>query len=254
MSPRLAFAIEAALLGGRSTLAHFQLPVQIESKADESPVTIADKNAERLIRMAIEKQYPGEAILGEEEGGSKADDRWIIDPIDGTKSFISGVPLYSTLLSYEVAGSPILGVVYFPALNELVYAETGSGTFFNGRQCHVTSRSELPGSTICCGGHKSMLNYNRWQGFEQIVKQALVTRTWSDAYGHALVATGRVDAMVDPVVSRWDLSAVKVIVEEAGGRFSDFKNANPFEKGDLGLEAISSNGAIHSEILKIYQG
>lgn len=201
-----------------------------------------------MIRADIEVQYPGEAILGEEEGGAMSGDRWVIDPIDGTKSFICGVPLYATLLSYEVSGEPILGVCYFPALDEMVYAERGEGAYWNGRLCQVSSHSTILGSTISCGGHQSMLKYGRMQAFEKVAEVALATRTWSDAYGHALVATGRVEAMVDPVVNPWDISSMALIVREAGGTFTDFDGNHA-----LTSEAISSNGLVHPELLEAFR-
>ena len=235
MSPRLAFAIDAAYKAGRSTLALFQTGAVVLTKEDETPVTLADQRAERLIR--------------EEEGGATNEpDRWVIDPIDGTKSFISGVPLYSTLLSFERDGDTEVGVIYFPALDEMLYAEKGKGAFFNGRPCRVTDRKTLAGSVICCGGHRSMVKADRWRPFEKIVAKALATRTWSDAYGHALVASGRVDAMIDPVVAHYDISAAALIVREAGGRFTDFTGNDK-----LALEAISSNSEVHEEILEIYR-
>jgi histidinol phosphatase-like enzyme (inositol monophosphatase family) len=250
MSPRLAFAIDAAYKAGRSTLALFQTGTTVQTKEDATPVTLADQQAERLIRELIAVQYPGEAIYGEEEGGAaNALDRWVIDPIDGTKSFISGVPLYSTLLSYEVDGETEVGVIYFPALDEMLYAERGKGAFFNGRPCHVTDRKCLTGSVICCGGHRSMVKADRWRPFEKIIAQALATRTWSDAYGHALVASGRVDAMIDPIVAHYDISAASLIVREAGGQFTDFSGNDK-----LALEAISSNGLVHEQILELYRG
>ena len=253
MSPRLRFALDAVRKAGQSTLAHFQTGVTVEYKSDASPVTVADKDAEAILREAINAQFPGETILGEEQGlTGTGNTRWIIDPIDGTKSFICGVPLYATLLSYEVNGEPILGVSYFPALDEMVYAEQGSGCYLNESKVHVTNRLTTAGGFLACGGPNSMVKYGRWDGFEQLSKEAVATRTWSDAYGHCLVATGRVDAMIDPIVSRWDLSAIKIIVEEAGGRFTDFQGGNPFTKGDFGLEAISSNGHVHDEILRVY--
>lgn len=254
MSPRLRFALDAVRKAGDSTLDHFQKGVAVELKSDHSPVTIADKNAEAILRAEIEREYPGDAILGEEQGlTGSGNTRWIIDPIDGTKSFVCGVPLYATLLSYEVEGIPELGIAYFPALNEMVYAERGLGCFFNEQPAKVTSRTSTIDGFLACGGPNSMVKYGRWKGFEELSKQALATRTWSDAYGHCLVATGRVDAMIDPIVSRWDLSAIRVIVEEAGGRFTDFNGGDPFAKGDFGLEAISSNGLIHEEILQVYR-
>lgn len=254
MSPRLAFAVEAAYRAGRMTLEHFQTGVAVERKSDASPVTVADRGAERIIREMLAEKYPGDAILGEEEGGDlDADDRWVIDPIDGTKSFVSGVPLYATLIGYEQAGQPILGVCYFPALDEMVYAEVGAGAFVNGRPCRVSQKSSLADSVLSCGGLKSMVERDRWPGFADLSQRTLATRTWSDAYGHALVATGRIEAMVDPVVSRWDLSALKVIVQEAGGRFTDFRNEDPFLRGNYELEAISTNGRLHEEVLRAFE-
>jgi histidinol-phosphatase len=248
MSPRLAFAIEAAYRGGRFTLQYFQTGAVVETKADETPVTAADRGAERLIRELIAQQYPDDAILGEEEGGSQAADRWVIDPIDGTKSFVSGVPLYATLLSYELNGEPIAGVCYFPALDEMLYAEKGQGAYLNGRPIHVSGRAQVQGSVFSCGGLNSMKKYGRTEGFERLSEQALATRTWSDAYGHALVASGRIEAMVDPIVNPWDISALSLIVREAGGKFTDF-SGNP----KLSNEAVSSNGHVHSKVLEVFQ-
>lgn len=249
MSPRLAFALDAAYRAGRSTLAHFQTGVHVESKADATPVTVADRQAEAIIRELIAERFPGEAILGEEEGGaSDAGDRWVIDPIDGTKSFVCGVPLYATLLSYERDGEPTLGICYFPALDEMLYAERGQGAFFNGRPCRVSGQDRLEGSVLSCGGLGSMSKHGRWPVFERLGEIALATRSWSDAYGHALVATGRVDAMLDPVVNPWDISAVSLIVREAGGRFTTFDGDEA-----LGVEALSTNGHLHEALLSLYR-
>jgi histidinol-phosphatase len=246
MSPRLAFALDAAVMAGRSTLAHFQNGVVFESKQDDTPVTIADKNAERIIRERIEKQYPAEAILGEEEGmAGVGDDRWVIDPIDGTKSFICGVPLYATLLSYEKAGEPEIGVCYFPALDDLIYAERGQGAFWNGRPCHVSSRTTLKGAVIASSGYLGLTKRGLMPAYTKMAEESMAARTWCDAYGHALVATGRVDLMIDSLVSRWDISAMAVIVREAGGRFTDL-----FGSETLGDNALSSNGALHEELLE----
>jgi len=243
MSPRLSFAVDAAYKGGKSTLGLFQAGAEVMTKSDETPVTLADRNAERLIRELIAKTYPHDAILGEEEGGDTgALDRWVIDPIDGTKSFICGVPLYATLLSYEVDGEAQVGVCYFPALGEMLYAEKGQGAYLNGRPIQVSTRESVQGSVLCCGG--SMLKDGNWQKIARIMNKALATRTWSDAYGHALVASGRVDAMLDPIINHWDISAVSLIVREAGGRFTDFKGNDK-----LATEALSTNGKIHDEIL-----
>lgn len=249
MSPRLAFALETAHQAGRQTLSLFQTGAEVLIKDDATPVTQADREAEKLIRAAIQAKYPGETVLGEEQGLQGAsDDRWVIDPIDGTKSFICGVPLYATLLSYEQAGEPVLGVCYFPALDEMVYAERGQGARWNGRAARVSGQSSLKGSRISSGSLASMKRYRRLDGLLSLSEDAILVRTWGDAYGHALVATGRIDMMLDPTVSRWDISAMSVIVREAGGRFTDFKGNDP-----LTTEAISSNGLLHAAAVEAFR-
>jgi histidinol-phosphatase len=249
MSPRLAFALDAAYQAGRLTLRYFQTDTQVDLKSDETPVTDADRGAEALIRSLIEKKYPGDTVLGEEQGLSGAsDDRWVIDPIDGTKSFISGVPLYGTLLSYEQAGEPVIGICYFPALDEMIYAAKGEGAFWNGRQAKVSGRSDLAKSRIVCGSIVSLDKRDSLTALLALAKLSIATRTWGDAYGHALVATGRVDLMIDPVVNRWDISAMSLIVREAGGRFTDFQGGEA-----LVNEAISSNGLVHAAALEAFR-
>ncbi len=241
----LAFALRAVDTAGQITLNYFQRGAVVDYKADESPVTIADREAELSIRNSIRHQFPDHGILGEEHG-TEGDQsrRWVIDPIDGTKSFVCGVPLYSVLLSYEEDGVPVVGVSHFPALGETVYAVKNGGAFWNGTQCHVSTKTDLKTATISTGSHKSLDTYGRLAGIISLAHRCQATRTWSDAYGHCLVATGRIEAMVDPVVSYHDLSAVSLIVKEAGGKFTNFS-------GEPGIfkEAISSNGLLHDEIV-----
>jgi histidinol-phosphatase len=234
---------------GRSTLAHYQTGIQAEQKQDLTPVTIADKTAERIIREGLCDAFPGEAILGEEEGlTGEGNTRWVIDPIDGTKSFVCGVPLYATLLSFERDGEPEIGVSFLPALNELLYAERGQGAFWNGRPCRVSGRKSLEGAALSCGGHISMEKYGRMAGLLRAGAKSMATRTWSDAYGHALVATGRIDAMIDPIVNHWDISAMSLIVKEAGGRFTSIEGAD-----GLHTNALSSNGHIHELLVEAFK-
>ena len=247
MSPRLEFALDAAHRAGRLTLSYFQTGTAVELKADGSPVTEADKSAERMIRDLIGEAFPREPILGEEEGGSSKGNGWVVDPIDGTKSFVCGVPLYSTLISYEEQGETVVGVCHFPALNETVYAEKGQGSFWNGRICRVSQVSRLEDAFLSSGSQFSMHSACRSAGFDTLVQTARATRTWTDAYGHALVATGRVEAMIDPIVATWDISAMRLIVREAGGKFTDFQGgASPQ------TEAIASNGLIHDRLLEAF--
>jgi len=249
MDPRLSFCIQTAFEAGRSTLALYQTDVAIDEKADSSPVTQADRNAEAIVRRLIAQAWPGEAILGEEEGGDKSSlDRWVIDPIDGTKSFIAGVPLYATLFSYERDGEPIVAAVYFPALDEMFYASKGGGSFWNGRPIRVRPTTSLSDATLLSGSFKSMRDYGRLDGFQRLAGIAKVTRGWSDAYGHALVASGRADAMLDPVIAHWDISAPALLVREAGGVFMDFSGADV-----LGANAISVTPGLRDVVLEAFR-
>ncbi len=249
MSPRLAFAIETAVLAGKSTLGLFHAGREYSLKDNATPVTAADLEAERLVRAEIARRYPNEPILGEEEGGDlTAANRWVVDPIDGTKSFICGVPLYATLLAYEEDAVPVLGVAYFPALDEIVFAERGQGATWNSSQAHVSATVDLSRAVVCCGSHAGMENHGRTAGFLSLAQRCLATRTWCDAYGHMLVATGRVDAMVDPIVARWDISAMAVIVREAGGCFTDFLGSEA-----LSTEAVSCTPGLKGAVLGSFE-
>lgn len=249
MDDRLAFALNAAYRAGRTTLGYFKNLAEVNIKGDDSPVTIADTTAERSIREAIKQKYPTESILGEEEGATGSSlTRWVIDPIDGTKSFVAGVPLYATLLSFEQEGIPEIGVAYLPALDEMYWAQRGTGAYMNGIPIHVSSARNLTGGTLLCGGHKTLMEQKRMDGFLELVPRTRVTRTWGDAFGHLMVASGRAEAMIDPKVNRWDISSVSLIVTEAGGTWTTFS-------GDTKLaeEAVSSNGLVHDEVLAPFQ-
>lgn len=236
MSPRLAFALNAAHKAAQSTLAHFNTGTKVDLKTDRSPLTDADRGAERILRQLISDAYPGETILGEEEGlTGEGTTRWIIDPIDGTKSFVAGVPLYSTLLGYEVDGEPVIGIAAFPALGEMYYAEKGEGAFLNGRQIRVSQETEKSRTVICHAGLKGISQHGMMEGLAKISAEIMATRTWCDAYGHAMVASGRSLAMIDPIVSHWDVSPVLTILREAGAVCQNIKGGNP-------LEPIHPNG------------
>jgi histidinol phosphatase-like enzyme (inositol monophosphatase family) len=256
MSPRLAFALDAAHAAGRFTLSMFQTGTPVESKGDETPVTAADRGAERLIRERLAQAFPGDDILGEEEGGEGlVSDRWVIDPIDGTKAFIAGVPSYSTLLSYEVDRQPVLGVVYFPGLDLMFYAERGAGAYVNGRPIRVSDKG-LDGSILCCGSLRTMDRLGRLTPYLGFKDRAMDIRTWGDAYGYALVAWGKAEAMIDPRVSLWDISSVKVLVEEAGGTFTTPDGGNALQPIDAtgGYASLASNGHVHDELVRAFRG
>lgn len=250
MSPRLAFALETAWQAGRLSLAEFQRGRSYERKADATPVTDADRTVERFLRERISARYPDEAILGEEEGEREGSGpgRWVVDPIDGTKSFVAGVPLYAVLLAYEEGEVRRLGVCVFPALGEAVWAERGEGCYWNGRPARVSQCDRLEDAILCSAARRGFRRVGRAEAYDALEERVAIARTWCDAYGHVLVATGRADLMLDPVVAPWDVAALEVIVEEAGGRMTDFEG-----RPGPSRNAISSNGRLHDRVLEAFR-
>ncbi len=249
MDPRLAFCIETAFEAGRSTLAHYQTGVAVVEKEDSSPVTVADKSAEAIVRSRITEKWPGEAILGEEQGATGTSlDRWVVDPIDGTKSFVAGVPLFATLLSYEQDGRPLVAAVYFPALNEMYWASRGGGAFWDGRPIRVRQTTDIVQATLLSGSFRSMQGQGRLEGYQRLAGQAKVSRGWGDAYGHALVASGRADLMLDPVIAHWDISAPSLLVREAGGIFMQFDGDEAF-----GRNAVSVVPGLRDTVVEAFR-
>jgi histidinol-phosphatase len=249
---RLACAVELAILGGRSTLKYFQSnDVGVERKGDDSPVTIADKEAEQLVRKILGERFPADAILGEEFGeqSGTSDYQWIVDPIDGTKSFISGVPIYSTLIGIVRERECLGGVIYIPALDEIVFAARGTGTWYSTRghqpnRCHVSSRT-LADGLFTTTQRDSFAKRGAVDAYNNLEKAAYITRTWGDGYGYLLVATGRAEVMVDPIANPWDLAAVQPVVEEAGGKFTNWSGESTVFGGD----GVGSNGLVHDEVM-----
>jgi len=238
VSPELKFAIRAARDAGAIAMQHFN-NVEVEFKADDSPVTIADREVERQLKANIAAVFPEDAFLGEETGHSNGESsrRWVIDPIDGTKSFVAGVPLFSTLIGLEVDNEPVIGVAHFPALDETYSAERGKGAFLNGNPIYVSSVSELSSALLVCGSLDSFRKAGRLERFLDLSERVYAVRTWGDAYGHCLVARGSAEIMLDPSVSVWDTCAVAVIVREAGGTFTNFRGVDGHAHG----EAVSVN-------------
>jgi myo-inositol-1(or 4)-monophosphatase len=244
----MEFAAETAYLAGRLTLAYFGTGVQADYKTDNSPVTIADRKAEELIRSRIEQAYPGHAIIGEEYGRQEADNadhHWFIDPIDGTKSFIRGVPLYAVLLGLEIEGQAQVGAAYFPALDELIYAGAGLGCWWNGRRAHVSTIAEFDRAYMTTTSVQAFERCGRKQVFERLARRCYFQTGWSDAYGYLLVATGRAEIMMDPVMSEWDCGPFPAILSEAGGYFGDWKGRITIH----GHEGLATNAALRNEVL-----
>lgn len=235
----LVFARELARIGGDTAMKWFRsADLVAERKSDDSPVTIADRTAEEAIRRAIAERYPDHGILGEEFGGADGDvlPRWIIDPIDGTKSFVRGVPLFTTLVAYEDSHGIGAGVIYAPATGEMVSAGTGDGAHDEeGRTVHVSSCGRIEDAWVMT---TDPVDLNRREpGISRILlERAAAMRTWADAYGYLLLARGAVDAMIDPVMSPWDIAPLSVIIREAGGVFSAIDGV----VDDLGDSAVAT--------------
>lgn len=248
----LDFAVETAYLAGRLTLSHFQAGVHADYKSDDTPVTIADRQSEQLIRSRIEAAYPRHAIVGEEYGADGAGDathRWYVDPVDGTKSFIRGVPLYAVLIGLEIEGSVEVGAAYFPALDEMLAAATGEGCWRNGRRCRVSSETRLDRSVVSFTDVNSFETGGRAEAWERIRRATYYRAGWGDAYGHALVATGRVELMLDPLMSDWDCGPFPPILSEAGGYFGDWRGNVTIHGG----EALSTTQRLLPEVLALIQ-
>jgi histidinol phosphatase-like enzyme (inositol monophosphatase family) len=242
----LAVAVEVARAGGRCTLAHFHAGTAVEWKADGTPVTRADREAEREMRVLIERAFPDHGILGEEEGEKPARVpwRWIIDPLDGTRSFVRGVPLYGTLVGVEVRGEPAVGVIYLPALDELVAAARGDGCSWNGTPARVSTVDRLDRALVAVTDERTARA--RSSAYARLADATAMQRTWGDCYGYVLVATGRAEVALDPLMNVWDCAALLPVVEEAGGRFTDWRGRRTIEGG----EAVATNGVLHAEVLQ----
>lgn len=248
----LEFAVEVAWRAGRASLAYYQTGIAAEAKADSSPVTAADKMAEQIARALIETKCPHDAIVGEEFGVTRegAARRWIIDPIDGTRTFVRGVPFFGSLLALEEDGTPVIGVMHFPVLDETIYAARGEGCWWNGRRALVSDEVSLDKALICATDVEMIEKHGFKAGWDRVRSRARLVRTWGDCYGHALVATGRAEAMFDPVMSVWDAAALQPIIEEAGGVFTDwYGNAT-----HTGGSAVSTNAALARDIQNFLNG
>ena len=247
------FAVETAYEAGRLTLGYYRTGLRPEYKGDDSPVTRADREAEALIRSRIESRFPDHAILGEEYGQQGADGashRWLLDPIDGTKSFIRGVPLYGVLIGLEIDGRSEVGAVYFPALDEMVYAASGEGCFWNGRPAHVIDTEDLSRSFISFTDAASFAKHGRGEAWQRVQDAAYYRVGWSDAYGHALVATGRLELMMDAVMNPWDCGPFPVILREAGGYFGDWSGNETSYSG----EGLSTTRTLLPHVLDLIAG
>ena len=247
LGKRMEFAAEAAWQAGKRTLPYFQTGIEPEWKVDGSPVTIADKEAETVLRGLVQKAFPEDGIVGEEFNEKKGTsrNRWIIDPIDGTQSFLRGVPFFGVLVAMENPDGVALGVVYLPALDEMVYAARGEGCWWNGRRAAVSDVSELKDACICYTSASSFAEEGWAKNWEALTRATRLQRGWGDCYGHVLVATGRAESSFDPVMNSWDCGPLLPILEEAGGTFTDWEGKATIH----GKNAFSTNGHLFGAVL-----
>ncbi len=256
-------AIDRALLdqvvdltreAGELTLRWFRdTSLGVDRKGDGTPVTDADRAAERLLRERLGERFPDDAVIGEEEPTSQGSSgrTWVIDPIDGTKSFTHGVPLYSNLLALYDDEGCALGVINLPALGTTVYAGRGLGCFVDGEPTRVNTTETLAGACVCTSG------LGPWSQahLDAIRAAGPLFRTWGDGYGFALVAMGHVEAMVDPRVAVWDLGPLPVVIREAGGRYTDLRGREEvLLDAEITSSSVATNGRVHDELLALIGG
>ncbi len=243
------FAVDLAKGAGEITLKYFRKSPETSKKSDGSFVTIADKEAEAYLRKRIGERFPDDGVLGEEEGELKGSSgrRWIVDPIDGTFAFVHGVPFYGVLIGVEIEGEASVGVVNIPALGECIYAATGTGCFLNGERTSVSSVSTLEESLFVCTDFAASHRFGFGPTVEELQKRAKTSRTWGDCYGYVLVASGRAEVMLDPVMNIWDCAPLLTIMEEAGGTFTDLKGQRTINGGN----SVATNGLVFDEVMNV---
>ena len=249
MDRRLEVAIAAAKAGGETALRYFRTGLPVEEKADRTPVTEADRACESRVVDILREAFPEYGVLGEEFGEVPGPaGRWIVDPIDGTKSFIRGIPFFATLIALEEEGEVTTGVVYAPALDDLLYAQKGHGAYDKSGRLRVSEVTSLGEAMLVFGGPQVFRQGGWWTAYEALVDRSARQRGYGDYFGYTFVTRGQAEAMIDLDLKPWDLAAIKVIVEEAGGRFTDVQGRATIYGGS----AVASNGRIHDEILRLF--
>jgi len=251
LQPYLEFATSLAYHAGKITLSYFNTGIVPDRKENNDPVTIADREAEAFVRSQVEKHYPGHAIVGEEYGeqGTGHSFRWIVDPIDGTISFVQGVPLYGVLIALEIDGVVQVGAAYFPPLDEMLTAGSGLGCWWNGRRARVSGVSKLSEACVVTSDfqHLEKKQAGITKRFEE---SGALLRTWGDAYGYLLVATGRAEVALDPRMDVYDCGPYPVIMKEAGGYFGSWIGEEGHDHG----EGLACNAALKPDVMKLMRG
>lgn len=247
MSSSLLEAVqELAKLTGDVAMRHYRTALTVETKRDGSPVTAADHQAEEAARAWLAKRFPDDGITGEELGehAGTSGRRWLLDPVDGTKSFIRGVPMWGSLVAVQDGERVLAGAAYYPAVGESLAAAPGDGCFWNERRAHVSDTSSLAGATVLITDERDFPRASQRDSWRTLTGEAGVARGWGDCFGYLLVATGRAEVMVDPAVNAWDVACFQPIIEEAGGVFTDLKGGKSAFKGSV----IATNSALAQSV------
>ena len=243
-------AVEAARAAGAIALKYFRGRFEVTLKPDATPVTQADREAERAIVEILGRAFPEHGVLGEEFGGHGSTEvRWIIDPIDGTKNFVRGIPVWATLIGLEERGEITVGVIHNPVTGELYTARRGGGAFLNGERIHVSAIAELGGATLVHAGLGLFREAGRWESFVRLVDATERQRGFGDYSGYGLVAEGKAELYLEVDLKPWDLAPCKILVEEAGGRFSDLDGRPTIYSGT----ALATNGRLHDAALTLFR-
>ena len=249
LEQELAFAREIADRAADISMSYFLGEFEVQQKADLSPVTQVDLEVETAIRDLIAERFPNDAVTGEEHGAGEGDRVWIVDPIDGTRNFADGVPIWATLLALQVDGRSVLGLISAPALGERYEAVRGGGARWNGRELRVSER-KLDDAFMVYSSVDDWVDREPHEPFMQLVREVRRTRGFGDFWGHMLVARGAADFMLEPALRLWDWAPITVIVEEAGGRVTTFEGEEPSD----GSSILSSNAVVHEDVIRRLTG
>jgi histidinol phosphatase-like enzyme (inositol monophosphatase family) len=243
-----AFMVELAELSGEFIRPLFGQPgLVVETKADASPVTLADRGAEELIRARLAKKFPEHGIIGEEFGSERADAEfvWVLDPVDGTKAFITGVPLWGTLIALLHQGQPVLGCIHQPVLRQLMLGD-GTTTTLNGRPVRCRATTRLKEATLLTGDLFNPAKYQNGAAYDALIRRAKLVRAWGDCYGYLLVASGWADICLDPIMNPWDIAALVPIVRGAGGMITDWRGGAAYPAEST---VAAATPALHGQVI-----
>ena len=249
--PTLAAAVEAARAAGEIAMKYYRGGFDVTIKPDQTPVTQADREAEQAITRVLGRAFPDWGFLGEEFGAKGPQEtRWIIDPIDGTKNFVRRIPIWAVLIALEERGEVTAGVVLNPVSGELFTARRGDGAYLNGERIHVSEFEDMKTATMLHSGLKLVREAGYWDGLVRLFDASARTRGFGDYYGYGLVAEGKAEIYVEVDLKPWDVAPVKILVEEAGGRLTDFSGRPTIYDGTV----LATNGRLHAEALRLLTG